>query len=33
MYINAVEKYYSPSSRNSNKTNWDLTIKEYYERF
>jgi hypothetical protein len=31
-YINAAEGYFAPSSRNSNKTNWnDFSVKEYYE--
>jgi len=32
-YINAVEEYFSPSSRNLNKRNWDeIGIKEYYRK-
>jgi len=32
-YINAVNGFYSPSSRNPNKTNWnDMTIKEYFKK-
>ena len=31
MYINAVDEYFSPSSRNPLRTNWnDLSIKEYF---
>jgi hypothetical protein len=30
-YINAVNHYFSPSSRNLNKTNWDnLTVQDYF---
>lgn len=32
-YINAVEKYFAPSSRSNHKTNWnELTIKEYFKQ-
>lgn len=31
-YINAVEQYFAPSSRNPNKTNWNsLNVKEYFK--
>jgi hypothetical protein len=31
-YINAVEKYFAPSSRNPNKTNWNnLLIQDYFK--
>jgi hypothetical protein len=31
-YINAVDQYFAPSSRNSNKTNWNsLTVQEYFK--
>lgn len=31
-YINAVDKFFSPSSRNSNKTNWnEISIKNYFK--
>ena len=31
MYINAVDKYFSPNSRSNNKTNWNnISIKEYF---
>jgi len=31
-YINAVNQYFSPSSRNPNKTSWDnLTIQDYFK--
>lgn len=31
-YINAVDEYFSPSSRNSLKANWDkLSVKEYFQ--
>ncbi len=33
IYINAVEEYFSPSSRSSAKWNWDLvSIKDYFSR-
>jgi hypothetical protein len=32
-YINAVDGYFSPSSRNPDKTDWnDITIKEYFKK-
>lgn len=32
-YINAVEKYFAPSSRNSNKTDWSkMTIQDYFKQ-
>ena len=32
-YINAVDGYYSPSSRNADKTDWNnMTIKEYFKK-
>lgn len=32
-YINAVEKYFAPSSRNGNKTNWSsVTINDYFKQ-
>lgn len=32
-YINAVDKYFAPSSRSDEKTNWnDLTVKEYFKK-
>jgi len=31
-YINAVEQYFAPSSRSSERTNWnDITVKDYYK--
>ena len=32
-YINAVDKYFAPSSRNGNKTDWSsVTIKDYFKQ-
>ena len=32
-YINAVEKYFAPSSRNGNKTDWSkTTIQDYFKQ-
>lgn len=32
-YINAVDKYFAPSSRNSNKTKWtDISVQEYFKQ-
>lgn len=32
-YINAVNQYFSPSSRNNNKTNWnEISIKDYFKQ-
>jgi hypothetical protein len=32
-YINAVDGYFAPSSRNPDKTNWnEMTIKEYFKK-
>lgn len=30
-YINAVDKYYSPSSRNTSKTDWNISIRDYFK--
>ena len=32
-YINAVDQYFSPSSRNNNKTNWnEKNVKDYFKQ-
>ena len=32
MYINAVEGYFAPSSRNDNKTNWNsISLEKYFQ--